>query len=124
MPKSTMARVIAGMTCGPCSSTAAKFWNPALTCALTFRGPSSCRSSAICDDGQVRYPRALILSILMCRILMAQEETPDKRLQRSTQTIHEIAATPDKGIPLGLLEKAQCIVIQPGMIQATFLVVG
>ena len=55
---------------------------------------------------------------------MAQEETPDKRLQRSTQTIHEIAATPDKGIPLGLLEKAQCIVIVPGMKKAAFLVGG
>ena len=55
---------------------------------------------------------------------MAQEETPDKRLQRSTQTIHEIAATPDKGIPLGLLERAQCIVIVPGMKKAAFLVGG
>jgi SH3 domain-containing YSC84-like protein 1 len=72
----------------------------------------------------VRYPRALILSISICRILLAQEETPDKRLQRSTQTIHEISTSPDKGIPLGLLEKAQCVVIVPDMKKAAFLVGG
>ena len=60
----------------------------------------------------------------MCPLLMAQEETPDKRLQRSTQTIHDISTSPDRGIPLGLLEKAQCIVIVPGMKKAAFVVGG
>jgi lipid-binding SYLF domain-containing protein len=55
---------------------------------------------------------------------MAQEETPDKRLQRSTQTIHDISTSPDRGIPLGLLERAECIVIVPGMKKAAFLVGG
>jgi lipid-binding SYLF domain-containing protein len=64
------------------------------------------------------------LSISMCRLLMAQEETPDKRLQRSTQTIHEISTTPDRGIPLKLLARAQCIVIVPDMKKAAFLVGG
>jgi lipid-binding SYLF domain-containing protein len=74
--------------------------------------------------GRMRHPRALILSISVCRLLMAQEETPDKRLQRSTQTIHDISTSPDRGIPLGLLEKAQCIVIVPGMKKAAFVVGG
>jgi lipid-binding SYLF domain-containing protein len=55
---------------------------------------------------------------------MAQEETPDKRLQRSTQTIHDISTSPDRGIPLGLLQRAECIVIVPGMKKAAFVVGG
>jgi lipid-binding SYLF domain-containing protein len=60
----------------------------------------------------------------MCPLLMAQEETPDKRLQRSTQTIHDISTSPDRGIPLGLLQRAECIVIVPGMKKAAFVVGG
>lgn len=36
----------------------------------------------------------------------------------------EIMATPDKGIPQDLLEKAHCIVIVPGMKQGAFIVGG
>jgi lipid-binding SYLF domain-containing protein len=72
----------------------------------------------------MRHTPALILSISVCRLLMAQEETPDKRLQRSTQTIHDISTSPDRGIPLGLLERAECIVIVPDMKKAAFVVGG
>jgi len=77
-----------------------------------------------------RYPRALVaLMSVACQLLaaplvLAQEETPDKRLQRSAQTLREISASRDSGIPLKLLERAQCIVIVPGMKKAAFLVGG
>src|ERR1700723_4422984 len=57
-------------------------------------------------------------------ILVAQEETPDKRLKNSAATFHEIMAAPDRAIPRYLLERAQCIVIVPGMKKAAFLVGG
>jgi lipid-binding SYLF domain-containing protein len=57
-------------------------------------------------------------------ILSAQEETPDKRLRSATDTLHEIMATPDHAIPRGLLDKARCIVIVPGMKKAAFIVGG
>ena len=55
---------------------------------------------------------------------MAQEETPDKRLRNSAATFHEIMAAPDRAIPRNLLERAQCIVIVPGMKKAAFLIGG
>ncbi len=57
-------------------------------------------------------------------ILVGQEETPDKRLKNSAATFHEIMAAPDRAIPRYLLERAQCIVIVPGMKKAAFLVGG
>jgi SH3 domain-containing YSC84-like protein 1 len=57
-------------------------------------------------------------------VLPGQEETPDKRLRNSAATFHEIMAAPDRAIPRYLLERAQCIVIVPGMKKAAFLVGG
>jgi lipid-binding SYLF domain-containing protein len=57
-------------------------------------------------------------------LLVAQEETPDKRLKDSAATFREIMATPDRAIPRNLLERAQCIIIVPGMKKAAFLVGG
>ena len=56
--------------------------------------------------------------------LSAQEETPDKRLKNSASTFHEIMSAPDRAIPRYLLERAQCIIIVPGMKKAAFLVGG
>src|ERR1017187_5875890 len=63
-------------------------------------------------------------SVLASATLIAQEETPDKRLVASAATFHEIMAAPDRAIPIYLLERAQCIVIVPGMRKAAFLVGG
>jgi lipid-binding SYLF domain-containing protein len=57
-------------------------------------------------------------------LLFAQEETPDKRLRNSATTFHDIMAAPDRSIPRNLLERAQCIVIVPGMKKAAFVVGG
>jgi lipid-binding SYLF domain-containing protein len=76
------------------------------------------------------HPRGLIASIsIMCPLflaplLLAQEETPDKRLQRSAETLRDVATSPDRAIPLKLLEKAQCVVVVPGMKKAAFGVGG
>ncbi|HWE53257.1 MAG TPA: lipid-binding SYLF domain-containing protein [Bryobacteraceae bacterium] len=57
-------------------------------------------------------------------LLTAQEETPDKRLRESAATFHDIMAAPDRAIPRSLLERAQCIIIVPGMKKAAFVVGG
>lgn len=57
-------------------------------------------------------------------ILYAQEETPDQRLQNAAATFKQVMATPDQAIPKDLLERAECVVIVPGVKKAAFLVGG
>ena len=62
---------------------------------------------------------ALALSLCSSVVLVAAD-TPQERLSDSAKVFNEIMATPDKGIPQDLLEKANCIIIVPGMKQAAF----
>jgi SH3 domain-containing YSC84-like protein 1 len=54
----------------------------------------------------------------------AQEETPDHRLAAAHTAFHEMMDAPDKGIPLDLFNRSECIVIIPGVKKAAFLVGG
>jgi len=56
--------------------------------------------------------------------IWAQEETPDHRLRSSADVFREVMSAPDKGIPSDLLEKAQCVIIVPGLKKAAFIVGG
>jgi lipid-binding SYLF domain-containing protein len=51
-------------------------------------------------------------------------DTTQERLSDATKVFNEIMATPDKGIPQDLIEKANCVVIVPGMKQAAFGIGG
>ncbi len=63
--------------------------------------------------------------LLSCAFIAgAQEQTPDHRLRSAADVFREVMASPDKGIPRGLLEKAECVVIVPGMKKAAFIVGG
>src|SRR5262245_20878684 len=63
----------------------------------------------------------LFLGALMA--LAADEKTEvAKRLDEAAQVLDEIMAAPDKGIPRDLLEKAQCIVVVPGLKKGGFIV--
>jgi lipid-binding SYLF domain-containing protein len=53
--------------------------------------------------------------------LWAQEDTPDHRLRSAASVFHEMLGAPDKGIPRDTLEKAQCIIIVPGLKKAGFV---
>jgi lipid-binding SYLF domain-containing protein len=69
--------------------------------------------------------RGFVLAALAASMVFAaEEETPDARLQRSAEVFNEIMATPDHGIPTDLLNKAQCVVIIPGVKKAAFIVGG
>ena len=70
--------------------------------------------------------RTLLVAALICTPLMAAESRNEaaKRLEESATVFSEIMSAPDKGIPDELLEKAQCIVIVPGMKKGAFIVGG
>ena len=67
----------------------------------------------------------LAASSLACGLLWADSKTESKqarRLGEAADVFSEIMTTPDKGIPEGLIEKAQCIVIVPGLKKGAFVV--
>lgn len=66
----------------------------------------------------------LALSVLTAAVPMFAADSPQDRLKDATDILNEVMATPDKGIPNDLLEKAHCIVIVPGVKQAAFVVGG
>jgi lipid-binding SYLF domain-containing protein len=51
-------------------------------------------------------------------------ETPEKRIRSAADSFLEIMKVPEKGIPRDLLEKAECVVIIPGLKKGAFLVGG
>lgn len=79
-------------------------------------------------NGHMKTPRGhralacLAVFVATSPALLAQEDTPDKRLRDSAAAFHEVMAAPDRAIPRNLLERAQCIVIVPGVKKAAFLV--
>jgi SH3 domain-containing YSC84-like protein 1 len=66
----------------------------------------------------------IVLSCLLTTGVFAQESSPDKRLRHATEAFQEIMATPDKGIPRDLFDKAQCVVIVPDLLKGAFGVGG
>jgi len=54
-------------------------------------------------------------------MLYAASDAP-KRLDAAADTLSEIMSAPDKGIPQDLLEKAECIVVVPGLKKGAFII--
>jgi SH3 domain-containing YSC84-like protein 1 len=67
---------------------------------------------------------AIVAGLAITTSLLAVDREPAKRLTESAAVFSEIMATPDKGIPQDLIEKAHCIVIVPGLKTAAFIVGG
>ena len=71
--------------------------------------------------------RVLTTILFMSSALLAADNKSERdatihRLDDATQVFSEIMATPDKGIPRDLVEKAQCAVIVPGLKKGAFIV--
>jgi lipid-binding SYLF domain-containing protein len=69
----------------------------------------------------------LLTSLALGSTVLAQDKESDKvgkRLAEAGTAFSEIMAVPDKGIPGSVLEKAECIVIIPGMVKGGFIVGG
>jgi SH3 domain-containing YSC84-like protein 1 len=65
--------------------------------------------------------RILAALPLISGLLLAQSDSA-KRLEAAAGILTEMMGTPDKSIPQGLLDKAQCAVIVPGMKKGAFIV--
>src|SRR5580692_9341139 len=65
-----------------------------------------------------------LFACVVTSVALAQESTPDKRLQDSAAVVNEMMGMPDRGIPQSVLDKAQCIVVIPGLKKAAFVVGG
>src|SRR5580698_11048044 len=65
--------------------------------------------------------KTFLLACLTFSVMWGQEETPDKRLRHSADVLQEIMSAPDKGIPRDLLNKAQCVMVIPGMKKGAFV---
>jgi lipid-binding SYLF domain-containing protein len=63
-----------------------------------------------------------LFSVLLCSAPFVRADTAQERLKDATSVLNEVMATPDKGIPQDLLEKAHCAVIVPSMKQGGFVV--
>jgi len=65
----------------------------------------------------------LMLAALMTTVAFSQEQTPDKRLEHAAKSLLAIQSS-EKPIPPILLNKAQCVVVIPGLIKGAFLFGG
>jgi lipid-binding SYLF domain-containing protein len=64
-----------------------------------------------------------LLLLLTSGPLLADKET-DERLANAAKAFDEIMSAPDKGIPGSVLDKAECVVVVPGMKKGGFIVGG
>ncbi|MCU1313753.1 MAG: hypothetical protein JWM54_1510 [Acidobacteriaceae bacterium] len=46
----------------------------------------------------------------------------EDRIQDATDVVHDLIATPDKGIPLRVAAKARCVIVVPGLKKGAFIV--
>ena len=68
--------------------------------------------------------RCSLLTCLAAIVVFGQETTPDKRLQNAAKALNEVMVSRDKGIPQELMDKAQCVVVVPGLLKGAFGVGG
>ncbi len=66
--------------------------------------------------------RTCLLAIVAAVPLLASPEEANRRLSEAGAVFSEIMTSPDKGIPEDVLEKAQCVVVVPGMKKGAFIV--
>jgi lipid-binding SYLF domain-containing protein len=65
--------------------------------------------------------KTTIVTFLIAMSVMAFAETYEQRLADSTTVLHEMSQASDKGIPQDLLQKAQCVVVVPGLKKVAFV---
>jgi lipid-binding SYLF domain-containing protein len=71
---------------------------------------------------QLAFP--ILIAMAAGSIAFAKENKTVQRLEEAATVISEIMDTPDKGIPQELLEKAQCVIVVPGLKKGAFIVGG
>src|ERR1700720_2718965 len=65
------------------------------------------------------------LALLAAAALIGKEKAePLQRLDEATAVLQEMMGAPDRSIPQDLLDKAQCIVVVPGLKKGAFILGG
>lgn len=64
----------------------------------------------------------LAASLCLAGVQLYAADTAQQRLKDATDVFTEVMATPEKGIPQNLLQKAHCVVIIPGVKAGGFIV--
>jgi len=68
---------------------------------------------------------ASVIAILMATSAFAQLKKHDiEKLNEAANVLTELRSAPDKGIPESIWNKAQCVVVIPGLTKAAFIVGG
>src|SRR5688572_17822995 len=71
--------------------------------------------------------RTLALTVSLFSLasgLLLADKATDERLAEAAKAFGEIMSVPDKGIPGSVLNKAECVVVVPGMKKGGFIVGG
>jgi lipid-binding SYLF domain-containing protein len=68
--------------------------------------------------------KGMLAVLIFSAAALQAAESAASRLADAADVFSEIMATPDKGIPQDLLEKAQCVVIVPGLKKGAFIIGG
>ncbi|HXI40350.1 MAG TPA: lipid-binding SYLF domain-containing protein, partial [Bryobacteraceae bacterium] len=66
----------------------------------------------------------MLIAMVAGALAFAKENKTVQRLDDAASVISEIMDTPDKGIPQELLEKAQCVIVVPGLKKGAFILGG
>ena len=72
----------------------------------------------------MRVRIAVLIAMVAGSIAFAKENKTAQRLDEAATVISEIMDTPDKGIPQDLLDKAQCIIVVPGLKKGALILGG
>src|SRR5579872_270725 len=69
--------------------------------------------------------RFLVLMVTLCTSAVTfAAQTAAERIQDATEVFNDVMATPDKSIPQDLIDKAQCVLIVPGLKKGALIVGG
>src|ERR1700688_1818147 len=63
----------------------------------------------------------VVVTFVMAAAAIVYAESYEQRLTDSTTVLREMAQASDKGIPQDLLEKAQCVIVVPGLKKIAFI---
>jgi lipid-binding SYLF domain-containing protein len=94
--------------------------NPEFRISREFFHPANLTSS----KGSKMKIRILLIVLFCTAIGAFAQDKEDDRLKNSYTVMKEILNTPDQGIPQGLLDKSECVIIYPSVLKAAFIVGG
>lgn len=65
--------------------------------------------------------KVLVITVILLLAGIALADTPADRMDKAAQVLHQIMATPDKGVPHEVFDKAKCVAVVPHMIKGGFV---